>query len=195
MKKESFGIYFCFMIPDKNYIGFIIALVISYCMIAITFIDIKEMIIPDEITLPGIILGIIISAFYFDFHNRVISSGIFDFARFYFLKGILASLSGVLVGGGFLYIIGFLGTRVFKKEAMGGGDVKLMAMMGAFLGFPSVFLIIFMASLLGTVCVLPFVFSKKKELRAHIPFGPFLAIASVIVMCFGEKLLRYFLGL
>jgi hypothetical protein len=80
----------------------------------------------------------------------------------------------------------FVGTWIFKKEAMGGGDLKMMAMLGAFLGWSSIWLIIFVGSLVGTlVAIGPLVMGKKK-LSDEIPFGPFLAVGAFVVLCWKD---------
>src|ERR1035437_2178132 len=96
-------------------------------LVVITFIDIEHQIIPDEISLPGIVIGFVLS---------------------FFLKGHgwLDSLLGILLGGGILYLVAFGYHRLTGKEGMGGGDIKLLAMMGAFLGWKAVPFIIFSSS-------------------------------------------------
>jgi len=132
------------------YYGFVAALLI------ITFIDIDYQIIPDIISLPGIPLG---------------------FAASFAIPGVTykASLIGILVGGGMLYLIAWGYQLVTKKEGMGGGDIKLLGMIGAFTGWQGVLFTIFVASAVGTISGLLVMLHQKKGLKLAIPFGPFLS--------------------
>ena len=103
--------------------------------------------------------------------------------------GFLQGLIGVLVGGGSIYLTGWFGELVFRKESMGGGDVKLMAMIGAFLGWQNVILVYFLAPVLALPIGLYMKFLKKEE---YIPYGPFISLGGVIVLFFGQSLLRIF---
>ena len=145
-------------------------------LIVIMFIDIEHHEIPDVISLPGIILGFIaFSALKLD------SSGTY-------IGAIINSALGILVGGGSMLLLGILGEIIFKKEALGGGDVKLMAMFGAFLGWKLVILTFFMAPLLGSGLAIVMKYKYKKDV---IPYGPFLSIASIVSLLYGEKILEY----
>ncbi|MDP3804851.1 MAG: A24 family peptidase, partial [Candidatus Omnitrophota bacterium] len=96
-------------------------------------------------------------------------------------------------GGGSIYAMGFFGKLAFRKEAMGGGDVKLMAMIGAFLGWKLVIFTFFVAPLFGAVVG---IILKLKDGREIIPYGPHLSLAAVIAMFFGNKILNtFFYGL
>lgn len=140
-------------------------------LIVIFFIDLKYQIIPDVITLPGIVAGL-------GFSILTKSPPFFE------------SFLGLLVGGGVLYLIALIGDRVFKKESMGGGDIKLAAMLGAFLGWQKVLLVFFFGSFLGAVVgIISFVFSQKIREKRVIPFGPFLAIATLLVIFLGNQLI------
>ncbi|KAA3632754.1 MAG: prepilin peptidase, partial [Calditrichaeota bacterium] len=102
--------------------NFFVFAALSSALLAIFFIDFDHQIIPDKITLPGIIIGLSVS---------LLPDGI----------GIIESLIGFLVGGGSLYLVAILGDFLFKKDSMGGGDIKMAAMLGAFLGWQKVLLI------------------------------------------------------
>lgn len=167
----------------------LIYLVFISGLIVATFTDFDHLIIPDEISLPGIILGLILSTVYpplqraiHPWSNICTSPG----------EGFLASLIGALSGGLFLYAIGVLGGKVFKKEAMGGGDVKLLAMIGAFLGWQLVALTIFLSALSGSIVGLAV---KLKKGESYIPYGPYLALGAVISLFWGEKLINWYLYL
>jgi leader peptidase (prepilin peptidase)/N-methyltransferase len=89
---------------------------------------------------------------------------------------------GAIAGGGILFLIGTVGEFFYKKEVLGGGDVKLMAGVGAFLGVEKVLFAIFIASLLGSIAGLVLILFKRKSKEIYIPFGPFLSLASFVVV-------------
>ncbi|MDD2273479.1 MAG: prepilin peptidase [Desulfuromonadaceae bacterium] len=145
-------------------------------LVVITFIDIEHQIIPDEISLPGIVVG---------------------FALSFFLQGHgwLNSLLGILLGGGSLLLVAYSYQRLTGKEGMGGGDIKLLAMMGAFLGWKAVPFIIFASSLIGSVVGVSIMLLQKKDSKLAIPFGPYLALGAVLYLFYGKALIRWYLGL
>lgn len=145
-------------------------------LVVITFIDIEHQIIPDEISLSGIIAGFVLS---------------------FFLQGHtwLNSLLGILLGGGSLLLVAYTYQRLTGKEGMGGGDIKLLAMMGAFLGWKSVPFIIFTSSLAGSLIGVSIMLFQKKDSKLAIPFGPYLAFGAVLYIFCGKALIRWYLGL
>lgn len=156
-------------------LGFLSTIVLGCLLIIVFFVDLKHRIIPDVITLPGIVIGLGFAFF---------SPGI----------KILDSFLGILIGGGVLYLLAILGELLFKKESMGGGDIKLAAMLGAFLGWQKLFLIFFLSALLGSIIgVLAIRFSSKVKEHRTIPFGPFLALASFAALFWGEKIIKAYL--
>ncbi len=150
-----------------------IYMVLCSVLIIISFIDLKERIIPDVLSIPFIAVGFIFS---------------------FFLKNISPanSLLGILTGGGSLLLIAVAGTYLFKKESMGGGDVKLAAMIGAFLGWQltllSLFLGFFLGSLIGIVILI-----KNKGKGEIVPFGPFIAMGTIISILWGENIINWYL--
>jgi len=144
-------------------------------MILTFFIDLKHRIIPDVLTFPGIILGFLLSF--------VVKS-----------PSILNSLLGILVGGGMFYLAAILGELLFKKESLGGGDIKLAMMLGAFLGWQKILLVLLLSAFLGTLIGGAALFLSKdvKETRT-IPFGPFLALGTVIAMFAGDAIISAYL--
>lgn len=144
-------------------------------LIIITFIDLDHQIIPDGISLPGIPLG-------------------FAFSFLLPHVGWKSSLIGILVGGGSLLVVASVYELVTKKEGMGGGDIKLLAMMGAFLGWKAIPFIIFVSSLLGSVIGISVMIAQKKDSKLAIPFGPFLAAAAIIYIFFGENIIGWYLN-
>lgn len=145
-------------------------------LVVITFIDFDHQIIPDEISLPGIILGFLCS-FFLPGH------------------GWLSSLLGIVVGWGSLALIFYGYLWLTGREGMGGGDAKLLAMMGAFLGLQAVPFIIFASSLVGTVAGLSIMAVQRKDRHLAIPFGPYLALGAVLYIFFGPQLIQWYLQL
>jgi leader peptidase (prepilin peptidase) / N-methyltransferase len=149
-----------------------------FCALIIAaFVDFKYQIIPDEVTYTGMILGLAFSLFYPSLQGASV-----------WYMGLLNSASGLLAGGVSIYLTGVVGQMIFKKEAMGGGDVKLMAAIGAFLGFKYVLLVFFMAPFFGSVVGIIMKLKYKIEV---IPYGPYLSLATVIVALWGRNILGY----
>lgn len=163
-------------------------IVLIYSLIIITFIDLEHMIIPNVITFPGIGVGIIFNLI---ITNWGYASDLLDtpdlknFLRLFSEVPIMSSILGVLIGGGLLYFIGFLYEVIRKREGMGMGDVKLLAMLGAFLGWQGVIFIVFLSSIIGTVIGLSIILYQRENLKYAIPFGPFLSIAAIIYIFTG----------
>ena len=107
---------------------------------------------------------------------------------------ITESLLGIVVGGGCLWLIAELYKLFAKKDGMGGGDIKLLAMIGAFLGWKAIFPIVFFSSLLGTFVGVPAMMIKKADGGLAIPFGPFLVMGSMIYLFWGPSLIRWYLS-
>jgi len=149
---------------------------LTSALIVVSFVDIKIHEIPDEITLPGIVLGLVLAALYPPLMNK---TGNFS--------SLLDSTLGVIAGGGSIYILGYIGEFIFKKEAMGGGDVKLLAMIGAFLGWKFAIFVFFLAPFFGSVIG---IILKLKEGRDIIPYGPYLSLAAVVAMFWGDAILK-----
>jgi leader peptidase (prepilin peptidase)/N-methyltransferase len=157
-------------------IHFGVAALLVLSLIVITFIDLEHQIIPDSISLPGIIIGFAAS----------------------FLPGSpgwLSSLVGIVAGGGSLLLIATAYEKVTGKEGMGGGDVKLLAMLGAFLGWESIPFIIFTGSLVGSVIGVTAMLIQNKGSDLKIPFGPFLAFGAILYIFFGEEIIAWYLTL
>jgi leader peptidase (prepilin peptidase)/N-methyltransferase len=145
-------------------------------LIVITFIDLDFQIIPDRITLPGIPLGLLAGCF-------VMPD---PFARASLL-GFKASLIGFLVGGGLFYSI-----AVLSRGGMGGGDIKMMAMVGALSGWKSVLLTTFVGSLTGAAVGIFLMVFKGRGRKTKIPFGPFLALGSLTTLFFGQEIFNWY---
>ena len=145
-------------------------------LVVITFIDLDHQIIPDVISLPGIVVGFLCS---------------------FFIPWVpwLDSLLGILIGGGILFLIAWGYEFLTKREGMGGGDIKLLAMLGAFLGWKAIFPMVFLASLAGTVIGLPLMVLQKKDSKLALPFGPFLALAALVHLFWGGAILDWYFHL
>jgi len=143
-------------------------------LVVISFIDLDCQIIPDIISLPGIVVGFCCS----------------------FLLPWLSwqdSLYGILLGGGSLFVVAITYEFLAKKEGMGGGDIKLLAMIGAFLGWKAVLPIIFFSSLAGTLIGVPLMLFNGKDGRFAIPFGPFLSVAAIFYLFWGNSVIGWYL--
>ena len=153
----------------------LIYIILSSALIIIAIIDLNEQIVPDVISLPGIVIGFIISFFvpYISFINSAL---------------------GVVVGGGIILIIGLGGSVIFKKEAMGGGDVKLAAMIGAFLGWRYIIISLFLGFFLGALAGIILILLKIKSREDVVPFGPFIVLGSFITLLWGEKIITWYIG-
>ena len=143
-------------------------------LVVVSFIDLDHQIIPDGISLPGIVLGLLVSA---------LGLG----------PPLLDSVVGVLVGGGILYAVA-VGYRAFTgREGMGGGDIKLLAMIGAFLGWRGVLVTLIVGSFTGAVVGMGLIVARRAQSRIPIPFGPFLALGAVCALAFGDRLIAWYL--
>lgn len=155
---------------------FLALFVFCSALVVITFIDIEHQIIPDEISLSGIVIG-------------------FVFSFFLPITSWLGSLIGILLGGGSLLLVAY-GYQWFSgREGMGGGDIKLLAMIGAFLGWRAVPFVIFSASLVGSVLGVSMMLLQKKDSKLAIPFGPYLSFGAVLYVFYGQQLIRWYFSL
>lgn len=142
-------------------------------LVVIIFIDIRHQIIPDIISLPGIVLG-----FLFSLISPTLSWQ--------------SSLIGLLAGGGVLYAVAFFYFLLRRADGMGGGDIKLLAMIGAWLGWQSLLFVIFASSFSGSIVGLIAMQYQKKGGRTRIPFGPFLSLAALVYMFYAAEILSLF---
>jgi leader peptidase (prepilin peptidase)/N-methyltransferase len=163
---------------------------LTYSLIVITFIDLGHMIIPNAITIPGAAAGLIYNALITDWEKSRDLLGAFSWSLENFFGVLnevpfLDSVFGLITGGGILFLIAFLYIAVRKQEGMGMGDVKLLAMIGAFLGWKGVVFVMLVSSLLGTIIGLSIILYKKGDLKYALPFGPFLSLAAIIYVFTG----------
>ncbi len=163
-------------------------LIIISALTVISFIDLKFRIIPNELTISGIVLGPIIALIHpdhFHYFLAIPEEPIFGSAP---LNGLTGSIIGILVGGGIIYGLKIFGEVVFQKPSMGWGDVKMMAGLGGLFGWKSVILILFLASIFGTVIGLVNLWITREH---YIPFGPFLSAGAAVMVLRGHDLLVY----
>lgn len=143
-------------------------------LIVITFIDLDHQIIPDAISLPGIFVG-------------------FAAALLFGTPSWSDSLIGILLGGGLLWAVAEGYARLTGREGMGGGDIKLLAMIGAFLGWRAIPVTVLVGSLLGSVIGLSLMALRGRDTKMAIPFGPFLAAGAVVALFWGERIIDWYL--
>ncbi|RLB30986.1 MAG: prepilin peptidase [Deltaproteobacteria bacterium] len=156
-------------------VQFLLLLLFSAALLIITFIDLDHQIIPDVVSIPGIPCGVAASLLI-----PTISW--------------LDSLLGILVGGGLLLLIAVGYKWITGREGMGGGDIKLLAMMGAWLGWKAIPFILLASSLIGILIGGGSGLVLKKGLKTKIPFGPFLSISSIIYIFFGPELIKWYIA-
>lgn len=170
----------CFFAWGTTPWGILTAL--TYCifisvLIIITFIDIDHGIIPDIISLPGI--------------------PIFFVLTWIFIPTMTwwNSLLGIIVGGGILLGVSIAYKIVTKRDGMGGGDVKLLAMIGAVVGWKGILFTIFVSAVVGTVAGIILMLKNRKSLSLSMPYGPFLALGAVLYIFFGDMIFSWYISM
>lgn len=143
-------------------------------MVVLFFIDLEHQILPNVITLPGILAGLVASAF--------------------LPPGLVLSVLGALLGGGVLWAIAEVYVRVRGVEGMGMGDVKMLGMIGAFLGAPLMALTLVLASFTGALAGVGLMLAGRGDLQRRLPFGTFLAAAAVFASLWGQPIVDWYAG-
>lgn len=166
--------------PDAN-VDWVSALTLFWLLltlIPICVIDFTHLLLPDTVTLGGIGLGLLLS---------LLPGGL----------GFLDALLGVVFAGGGLYMLGFIASKVLGRDAMGFGDVKLLAGFGALLGAGWAAMAMIVGSVLALLVMVPYRFYHRHDesLAAEIPFGPFLGMGAPLVYLWGKPLLQWYMGL
>jgi leader peptidase (prepilin peptidase)/N-methyltransferase len=141
-------------------------------LVVVSFIDLDHMIVPDLITLPGMALGLAVGTF--------------------LLPRWWDSIGGLALGGGLLYFMAWISPYLFGKEGMGGGDIKLLAMIGAFLGWQQVLLTVIVGGVVGALVGVALIGARVMTRGAYIPFGPFLSLGAVVAMLYGTEILGWY---
>lgn len=153
-------------------LNFFVFFIFTAVLIVITFIDLDHQIIPDILTLPGIPL--------------------FFLAAILIVKiPWLEALFGLLIGGGVLYIIALSYELISKREGMGGGDIKLLAMIGGFLGWKSLIFVLLFSSISGAIIGIAAMIINKQDMKYAVPFGPFLSAAAIAYIFWGDAFTRF----
>jgi leader peptidase (prepilin peptidase) / N-methyltransferase len=150
-------------------------LLLVSALVVITFVDLDHQLIPNAITLPGIPLGLLAG---------LIVGG----------PPILDRILGVLTGAGFLYLVLLYGSALYGQDAMGEGDLNLMALVGAFLGWKAVVVTLLVGCLSGSLVGLALIALRRLGRREHIPFGPFLALGALVSLFWGDALVGWYAG-
>ncbi len=153
-------------------------------LLAMTWIDARHLIIPLEITVPGFIIGFLLLMAYPELRG---------------VDGRLPALAeagkAVVLGGGLLWLVRWLGSVIFKREAMGMGDVHLMIMLGMFLNWLEVLLVIFLSALIGSAGGITAKFIQRRtHWRFEVPYGPYIAAAAVIAYFWGPRIIHWYLS-
>lgn len=151
-------------------------LIFSWSLIVVSFIDFDHMILPDVFTLSGIVIGLVGAALNPE-------------------RSFPSALAGVILGGGFLWSIAYIYLLLRKEEGMGGGDIKLLAWIGAVLGWTSIPFVILFSSIFGSLVGLGLALRAKAGLRSVIPFGPYLALSAILYILGGEAIGLWYIGL
>jgi len=145
-------------------------------LVVCTFIDLDYMILPDEFTLSGILLGMM---------------GAWLNPEREFMPALL----GVVLGGGFLWATAYFYFLITKQDGMGGGDIKLLAWIGAVLGWQAIPFVIMSSAIIGSIVGLFLARKSQKGLKTVIPFGPYLALGAVLYLFGGESIANWYLSL
>lgn len=150
--------------------------VLYSALLVVAWTDLSHKIIPNAVTFPGIIVGLICAVTVLPL-------------------GLLNSLLGILVGGGILWLLAWASPYLFGKEGMGGGDIKLLAMIGAFLGWKPALMTIMIGSFLGSLVGITLISARVIKREDYIPFGPFLVCGALVALFFGQSILDWYQGL
>lgn len=169
-------IFACIFLKYGFSIDTIVLLILSASLIAITFIDLDQRIIPNAISYPGIIMGFV-SSFFVSLNNPV------------------SSIIGLLTGSGILFLTAFVYKSITGIEGMGMGDVKLMGMIGAFLGWEASIFTIVTSALIGSIVGIGLMIFAGKGKRFAIPYGPFISFSAVIYLFYGKIIIELYLRL
>lgn len=155
---------------------YLLFLLFAATLVTISFIDLDHQIIPDVLSIPGIVAGLAAA----------------------FIPGNVSwfdSIIGIIGGGGALFLVGLFYEKLTGKQGMGGGDVKLLAMIGAWMGWRSLPFVLLVSSLTGAIIGSVFLLAAGKGYRVRIPFGPFLSLGALFYIFFGPQLTNWYISL
>lgn len=153
-------------------LDFLVYFIFTAVLITISFIDLDHQIIPDVLSLPGIPIFFLLAVFV---------------VKVPWMEAAI----GLLIGGGVLFAIAFVYEFITKREGMGGGDIKLLGMIGGFLGWKSLIFILLVSSVLGAIVGISVMVIKKQDMKYAVPFGPFLSAAAVAYLFWGDAFMRF----
>jgi leader peptidase (prepilin peptidase)/N-methyltransferase len=170
-------------------------LIFIAALVALVFIDAEHMILPDVITLPGLFIMLIARALVPNLAGLGFLTGGLMAGWPAWAVSLFGALFGAALGGGSLWLMGWLWERLRGVEAMGLGDVKMMFMVGAFLGWPRTFLTIFVAVLAGSFAgVAVMLWRRERDMQMLLPFGIFLGIGALISLLLGDAIIHWYVG-
>jgi leader peptidase (prepilin peptidase)/N-methyltransferase len=150
--------------------------VLYSALLVVAGTDLSHKVIPNVITFPGIVVGLVSAATILPL-------------------GLANGLIGLLVGGGILWLLAWVSPYLFGKEGMGGGDIKLLAMIGAFLGWKPALMTILVGSFLGSLVGITLITARVIKRQDYIPFGPFLVCGALVALFFGQSILDWYQGM
>jgi len=170
-------------------------MILAASLVVVTFVDLDDMTIPNEITMPGMPIGLAFSVL----AMMVTGTGLL-------LDDPLMSIIGLFLGGGVLYGLDLVSLVVFKKRGMGFGDVKLLAMLGAFFGVKGALLILVLAAFFGSIIGISVIAISRKQtvitdddgeenVGYYLPFGPYIVLGGLVYMFAGPELIEWYLGM
>mgnify|MGYP001092499501 CR=1 FL=1 len=168
-------------------------------LIVLGFIDYQHQTLPNRVTLPGAVAGFLFSSFQARaFFEDPLTCGLASLLSQENPDSILpyaGSALGALIGAGFLFVVAFAYQVLRKRQGLGMGDVKMLAMVGSFLGWRPALLTIFVASLLGSILGVFLILFRGKNLQSRLAFGTFLGTAAALILFFGLPLIRWYAAL
>jgi len=169
----------------------------SAVMIVLVFTDLRERILPDVVNYSGLGLGLVLSLVTRPADGTAVwlANRMFDFPPPEPALSLADALLGAMLGGGLLWLVSEVYFRLRKREGMGMGDVKMMLMVGAFLGPKRTILTIFAGSLLGSIIGVAYILAKRKGSSYELPFGTFLGMAALLAAFFGTQVVDWYQSL
>ncbi|HUQ94965.1 MAG TPA: prepilin peptidase [Bryobacteraceae bacterium] len=164
--------------------------VFSAIMVDLIFTDLADRILPDEFTLGGAFVGVVLAAF--TLQPSSISRLVLPPTLPVWIHSVTESVLGGLITAGLLYFTGYLYLRIRKREGLGLGDVKMLLTVGAFLGLPGGLLTVFVGSVLGAIGGGLYIWLSKEDSTYELPFGSFLGLAAILLGVFGDQISRWY---
>ena len=187
--------YFCWKEWGPTPPAFVNTLLLSI-IIVLVFTDYHHQILPNKLTLPGLVAGLLLSPFqtplfYMDALSIKITSAL-GFGDSMLALSWVGSVFGAVIGGGGLFLLAFLYEKLRKRQGLGMGDVKMMAMVGAFTGYQLTILTILVGSLIGTIVGIFLILFRNMDLQTKLPLGVYLGIGTVFSLFFGLGFLHWY---